>query len=167
MFGSKSSKKKKRVTYIDSLIAQGTEIQGNIIFKGNLHIDGKVIGDIIADNDENSALILSEEGFIEGEIRVPSVILNGELRGDVHSNHHIELAPKARIHGNVYYNLIEMEIGAEVNGSLVHTDPQHIPIDTASSIKSPTHQRKTATRKSVEKMVDNKITDAVLETEAK
>jgi cytoskeletal protein CcmA (bactofilin family) len=43
------------------------------------------------------------------------------VTGDVHAVEHVELAPQARIRGDVYYNLIEMAIGAEVNGSLVHT----------------------------------------------
>ena len=48
------------------------------------------------------------------------MILNGSVQGDVYASEHIELAPNARITGNVYYNLIEMAMGAEVNGNLVH-----------------------------------------------
>ena len=49
------------------------------------------------------------------------VVLNGVVIGDVHGGEHVELASKARVAGNVYYNLIEMAVGAEVNGKLVHT----------------------------------------------
>jgi cytoskeletal protein CcmA (bactofilin family) len=51
---------------------------------------------------------------------VHNIVLNGEVLGDVHAFEHIELAAAARVTGNVYYNLIEMAMGAEVNGSLVH-----------------------------------------------
>jgi cytoskeletal protein CcmA (bactofilin family) len=51
---------------------------------------------------------------------VPIVILNGTVTGDVRSEEHIELAAKARVDGDVYYKLIEMSMGAAVNGSLVH-----------------------------------------------
>jgi cytoskeletal protein CcmA (bactofilin family) len=68
-------------------------------------------------------LQLSDHGRIEGEVNVPYVVLNGEVRGDVHSSAHVELLSKAQVTGNVYYNLIEMAIGAEVNGKLVHTLP--------------------------------------------
>ena len=34
----------------------------------------------------------------------------------------MERAPKARVSGNVYYTLVEMAVGAEVNGSLKHVD---------------------------------------------
>ncbi len=56
----------------------------------------------------------------EGEIHAPSVIINGAVEGNVHSTKHLELASKARVQGNVYYTLVEMAAGAEVNGSLAH-----------------------------------------------
>ena len=116
MFG-----RRKRERMVDSLIGHATEIKGDIIFSGGLHIDGTVRGNISAVEGSDSVLTLSEQGVIEGDIRVPDIILNGRISGDVYGSQHIELAPNARINGNVYYNLIEMAIGAEVNGSLVHT----------------------------------------------
>jgi len=113
--------KKKKVTQIDSLIGQDTEISGDVSFSGGLHIDGKVKGNVVSEEDTISVLTLSEQGVIEGEVRVPNMILNGTVTGNVYATEHIELAPKARITGDVYYGLIEMTIGAEVNGSLVHT----------------------------------------------
>jgi|TARA_B110000046_G_scaffold182449_1_gene216479 cytoskeletal protein CcmA (bactofilin family) len=118
MFGNR---KKRRVTRIDTLIAQDSEIQGDIRFTGGLHIDGTIKGNVIAENDGSSMLSLSECGTIEGEVTVPYVILNGAVMGDVHSSEHVELASMTRVTGNVYYNLLEMSIGAEVNGKLVHS----------------------------------------------
>jgi len=83
-------------------------------------VDGVIQGNVIAEGEGRSVLILSEHGRIEGEVRVPQVVLNGTVIGDVHASERIELASKARVTGNVYYSLIEMAIGAEVNGSLVH-----------------------------------------------
>lgn len=112
--------RKQKTTRIDTLIGQQTEVTGDIKFTGGLHIDGTIKGNVIAENDGRSMLSLSEQGTIEGEINVPYVILNGVVIGDVHGGAHVELSSKARITGNVYYNLIEMAIGAEVNGKLVH-----------------------------------------------
>ena len=110
---------KRKVTRIDSLIGQNTEVRGDIIFRGGLHIDGKVEGNITALEDSDSVLTLSEQGSVKGEVRVPNVILNGKVTGNVYASEHVELALNARIVGNVYYNLIEMAMGAEVNGSLI------------------------------------------------
>ena len=118
MLGNAKKRKAKR---IDTLVGQHTEIQGDIRFTGGLHVDGTIKGNVIAENDGRSMLSLSECGTIEGEVSVPYVIINGVVIGDVHCSEHVELASKARVTGNVYYNLIEMAIGAEVNGKLEHS----------------------------------------------
>lgn len=115
-----NNKKKRKTSRIDTLVGQHTTVQGDVGFTGGLHVEGVIKGNVYADNDGMSMLQLSEHGRIEGEVNVPYVVLNGEVRGDVHSGSHIELLSKARVTGNVYYNLIEMAIGAEVNGKLVH-----------------------------------------------
>ena len=63
---------------------------------------------------------VSEKGRVVGEIRAPSVVVNGKVYGDIHSDKHVELAAKAEVKGNVYYNLIEMVMGSKVDGNLVH-----------------------------------------------
>ena len=113
--------RKRKVTRIDSLIGQQTEIKGEIVFSGGLHIDGSIEGKITAVENSGAVLTLSEQGTIKGDVRVPNVILNGKVIGNVYADEHIELALNARVIGNVYYNLIEMAMGAEVNGSLIHT----------------------------------------------
>ena len=115
-FGKKNNRQNSQ---IDSLIGNGTELRGDVHFRDGLHIDGVVKGNVVAEGD-NSMLTMSEQGRIEGEVRVHNLVLNGEVVGDVHASNHIELAPAARVTGNVYYNLIEMAMGAEVNGNLVH-----------------------------------------------
>jgi len=117
MFGKKSNFSSAR---IDTLIGQGTEITGDLIFAGGLHVDGRINGNVAAEEGSSSILILSEFGHIEGDVRVPNIVINGKIVGDVHGSTRVELAPKSRIKGSVYYNLIEMAIGAEVNGALVH-----------------------------------------------
>lgn len=113
-------KSKSASTKVDTIIGQQTRIEGDIHFTGGLHVDGRVKGGVIAEADSNSVLTVSEHGSIEGDVRVPTVILNGSVTGDVRSGERIELAAKARVDGDVYYNLIEMAMGAAVNGSLVH-----------------------------------------------
>jgi cytoskeletal protein CcmA (bactofilin family) len=113
-------KSKGASTKVDTIIGQQTRIEGDIHFSGGLHIDGRVKGGVIAEADSTSVLTVSEHGSIEGDVRVPTVILNGRVTGDVRSAERIELAAKARVDGDVYYNLIEMAMGAAVNGGLVH-----------------------------------------------
>jgi len=105
---------------VDTIIGQQTRIEGDVHFSGGLHVDGRIKGNIIAADGSASVLTVSEHGDIEGNVQVPTVILNGTVTGDVHSEEHIELAARAKVNGDVYYQLIEMAMGAAVNGSLVH-----------------------------------------------
>jgi cytoskeletal protein CcmA (bactofilin family) len=114
------NKKKRIPTKVDSLIGHRTLILGDIQFTGRLHIDGTVKGNVESEDDESSMLTVSDRGTIEGEVKVPFVILNGIVNGDVYAVQHVELAAHAKVQGNVYYTLIEMAMGAEVNGQLVH-----------------------------------------------
>lgn len=113
--------KSKKTTRMDTLVGPQSEVTGDIKFTGGLHVEGTIKGNVMAENDGRSLVQLSESGTIEGEVKAPFVVLNGVVIGDVHGGEHVELASKARVAGNVYYNLIEMAVGAEVNGKLVHT----------------------------------------------
>jgi cytoskeletal protein CcmA (bactofilin family) len=105
---------------VDTLIGKQTEILGDIRFSGGLHVDGAVKGKVLTTGEKASSLSVSENGAIEGDVRVPHIVLNGTVVGDVHAAEKITIAAKARVTGNVYYKIIEMEAGAQINGQLVH-----------------------------------------------
>lgn len=104
----------------DTLISSQTNINGDIHFSGGLHIDGEVHGAVVAEPDSKAVVRVSDHGVVEGEVRAPHVIINGRVDGDVYSSEHVELAANAIVNGTVHYQLIEMVMGAQVNGSLVH-----------------------------------------------
>jgi len=115
----KKNKKGARHSY-DTLISSQSSITGDIHFSGGLHIDGKIYGSVVAEPDSEAVVRISDHGLIEGEVRAPHVIINGRVDGDVFSSEHVELAANAVVNGTVHYKLIEMVMGAQVNGSLVH-----------------------------------------------
>jgi cytoskeletal protein CcmA (bactofilin family) len=119
MWGKEKKTRASKDT-LDTLIGEQTELRGDTHFTGHLHVDGRIRGNVTADPEGGSLLTLSENGSIEGEVKVPNIILNGQVVGDVHAAESIELASKARVQGNVYYRMIEMAMGAAVNGNLVH-----------------------------------------------
>ncbi len=114
------NRKQRRHTVVDTLVGGNTKINGDLNFEGGCHVDGTVNGNVSADTESNSALSVSEDANIKGGVTVPYVVLHGIVRGDVFASKRVELGPTARVIGNVYYNLIEMAIGAEINGKLVH-----------------------------------------------
>jgi cytoskeletal protein CcmA (bactofilin family) len=129
MFG----RKKRRHSVIDTLVGPNSRVNGDLFFKGGCHVDGTIKGNVSADSDSDSALSISEDAIVEGGVTVPYVVLNGIVRGDVFAHQRVELGPTARVIGNVYYNLIEMAIGAEINGKLVHQPDGQVPLRTRTN----------------------------------
>jgi len=109
---------KKAQPPIKSLIAQGSRIDGNLSFMDGLRVDGEVVGDIRANAEQSSILVISEAAIVQGEIHADHVIVNGTVRGPIYAKDLLELQPKARIEGDVYYKAIEMHLGAVIAGQL-------------------------------------------------
>ncbi|NNF41028.1 MAG: polymer-forming cytoskeletal protein [Woeseiaceae bacterium] len=124
MFG----KKQRKHTVVETLVGANTKLNGDLHFQGGCHIDGTINGNVMADPDSESALSISDSGNVDGGVTVPYVVLNGIVRGDLFASQRVELGPTARVIGNVYYNLIEMAIGAEINGKLVHQPEGQVPL---------------------------------------
>ena len=133
MFG----KSKFKSTRIDTLVGKDTIVKGDIHYAGGLHVEGRVKGNLVSEASEKTVLVVSENGYVEGDIKGPVIILNGRVDGNVYSSNNLELAKCAKINGNVYYNLLEMEVGAEVNGSLIHQSAAQ----TAAKTKPQTAQK--------------------------
>jgi cytoskeletal protein CcmA (bactofilin family) len=116
-------------------------VHGDIEFAGGFHVDGYVKGNVTA-GDARAVLSISERGCIEGSVVAPQVLLNGTVRGDVWASERLELGAKARVVGNVHYKVIEMAVGAEVNGKLIH-ESENGALGNAAS--RPHMQARTAT----------------------
>jgi len=105
-----------------TLIAAGTEIIGNLNFSHQLYINGRVEGDISTAEGSDATVVISATGSVKGDIRVANVVISGHVEGDVFAAGRVELAAKAQVRGNVHYRLMEMQLGALVDGQLLHHD---------------------------------------------
>ena len=103
---------------IRSLIGEGTVVNGELKFAEGLRIDGQIEGDVVAQEGTSSLLVISESARIRGKVIASHVIINGQVLGPVDSSELLELQPKARVVGNVYYQSLEMHQGATINGEL-------------------------------------------------
>jgi len=119
MFGKKHSKPQNR---IDSLIGAGTTIEGDLNFSGGMRIDGQVNGNIIAAQDKPSTLVLSEHARVNGEVNVTHLVVNGTISGSVSASEYLELQSKAKVSGDVHYKTLEIQLGAIVEGRLLHSN---------------------------------------------
>lgn len=108
----------KKQPSIRSLIGEGTVVQGTLRFSDGLRIDGEVQGDVVANLNDTSILVISEKAKVTGTVKAGHVIINGTVIGPVESNHLLELQPKALIQGDVRYESLEMHQGATIEGAL-------------------------------------------------
>lgn len=138
MFDALGKKSEKPCNTIDTLIGLKTDLKGDISFSGGLRIDGKVKGNITAKPDDaNSLLVLSEHAVVIGNVTVPHMVINGVIKGHVRASERIELQSKADITGDVTYKLLEMALGASINGSLIREEKDKAavtPLKTVSAV---------------------------------
>ncbi len=117
MFNRKHGKPPNR---IDTLIGAGSVIQGNISFSGGMRIDGEVNGNVVAIPGKPSTLVLSEQGCVNGDVSVTHLVVNGSICGTVTASEFLELHAKARVTGDVNYKILEIQVGAVLEGRLIN-----------------------------------------------
>jgi cytoskeletal protein CcmA (bactofilin family) len=123
MFGNKTKHNELLRAKINTLVGEGTTVDGVINFEGGLHVVGVINGGAVSDDDD-SLLIISENALIKGDIKVNHLIVNGQIDGNVYASGKVELFDKAHINGDVYYSLLELPVGAEVNGKLIRIESE-------------------------------------------
>ena len=124
MFGGKGNKPQNR---IDSLIGEGTAVEGDVLFVGGLRIDGRVKGNVRCSDEQSGTLVLSEKARVDGEIHVSHAVINGTVVGPVFASEYVELQAKSNVNGDVHYKTLEIHLGAIVQGRLVHQDEAQAP----------------------------------------
>lgn len=95
-----------------SVLGADISINGDIAATEDLHVDGKVEGDISC-----ATLVQGESGEVTGAIRAESARISGLVRGSVTARELVVLKT-ARIHGDVHYDTLTIEQGALVDGRL-------------------------------------------------
>ena len=114
------SKKKRENSPIATLIGAGTTVTGDLVFRGGLHLSGRIVGDVHGEAGAGSSLTIGVDGVIEGSVQVDELVLNGTVRGDVIARERVELGNTAQVDGNVSYTVLQMAAGARVNGRMIH-----------------------------------------------
>ena len=116
MFSRKQSSK----ATIDTLIGAKTRINGDVEFTGGFHLDGYIAGNVKGVPGASTHMCVGEQGCVEGSVAALNIVLNGIVKGDVDAAGRLKLGSKARVDGNVHYAVIEMAVGAQINGKLIH-----------------------------------------------
>lgn len=97
---------------LNALLGRGSEFDGKLTFEGTVRIDGKFTGTIIT----NDILVVGEGAKIEAEISCGTLIVHGEVNGNVRAKNLVELHQPARVRGNVETPSLMVEKGVMFEG---------------------------------------------------
>lgn len=103
---------------IRTLVGDSTVLRGELRFADGLRIDGEIQGDVVAEPEAGSLVVISEKARVHGKVKAAHVIINGSVCGPVTSTEMLELQPKASVVGDVQYEVLEMHPGATIDGEL-------------------------------------------------
>ena len=101
-----------------TIIGKSTRITGDVAFSDSLHLDGEIHGNILGEGD-NSTLTVSDQARIRGDVRLDNIIVNGRIEGNIHAEERVELTKNGVIIGKIEYSLLEMAMGASVEGEMI------------------------------------------------
>lgn len=97
---------------LTALIDEGSEIEGKYTFSGTVMLNGKFQGEIAS----TDTLIIGERGVVNATVRVGTMVINGELVGNVEATERIELKGKARVFGDLEAPVVVVEEGVLFEG---------------------------------------------------
>ena len=126
MFGRKKTKKPHGV--LNTFIDDGTEIEGKYVCSGTVMIDAKLRGEITA----KDTLVIGPQGVVHAAVQASTVIIRGEVIGNVTASQRVELGSGARVTGDVEAPVIAMEAGAMLDGTLRMTKAR--PVETTLAL---------------------------------
>ncbi len=96
-----------------NIIRNGTEIHGDIICKGDIRIDGKLIGNLKSEGK----VVVGENGLVEGTIQCAYATLSGGMKVSISVNELLTLKSTANLVGEITTNKLQIEPGANFSGS--------------------------------------------------
>ena len=140
MFGDRKSPRSAHGGAVETLIGPHAVIRGDVVFTGGLYVEGVIHGKVCAEEGAKAVLTIADDGRVEGEVRAPCVVINGQMIGDVHAAERLELAANARVQGNLHYKVIEMAAGAMITGRLIHADAPLAQLTGPDSAAAPARE---------------------------
>ena len=119
-------------------IGENCTIDGDITFDKTIEIHGKITGTVkIAENCTTAMLVIKKNGIVEGDVYGDEVVIEGEVIGNVTGKKKITIKSSSFVSGNVYYDILDMNGGATVNGNLIRNkgkEPQKLENNSAVSL---------------------------------
>lgn len=124
-----------RTDDITTILGKGSEFEGKLQFEGTLRIEGVFSGEIHSD----SVLVVGEGAKVSAEVDVGTIVINGEVRGNVRAKTGVEIRQPGRLIGNVEAPSLTIEKGVIFEGNC---RMENFSTRTDSFLSSPDKEKK-------------------------
>jgi cytoskeletal protein CcmA (bactofilin family) len=104
---------------VDTMIGPGAEIKGQLKVRGTVYIDGKVEGDVQAEQ----GILMGPGGQVKGDLRARTVVVGGRVAGDCYAEERLELLNTASVKGDLKSACMVIGEGAYFEGAVAMTQP--------------------------------------------
>ncbi len=119
---------------LNALLGRGSEFDGKLTFEGTVRIDGKFTGTIIT----SDVLVVGEGAKVSAEITCGTIIVHGEVQGNVRAKNAVELHHPAKMRGNVESPSLMVEKGVIFEGQSKMENLDKSSSSKSSSVTAPT-----------------------------
>ena len=125
-----SKASKGSIDDIKAYFDEGIKLEGKLVFEGTARIDGQVTGEIIS----KDTVIIGEKAKIEAQVEVNTIIVSGEINGNITSKNLLHLKRTGRIYGDINTPSLIIEEGGTFEGSCsMSSSPPHAHSSTSTS----------------------------------
>lgn len=98
-----------------SSIPEQTVVTGDVIHDGDLAVHGSVTGTVVVRAGE---LVVEPTGRVRADLRAPTIVVRGQVRGGLSATERITIVPGARVEGSLTAPVIVIEEGARFDGDI-------------------------------------------------
>jgi cytoskeletal protein CcmA (bactofilin family) len=82
---------------LNALLGRGSEFEGKLTFEGTVRIDGRFSGTIVT----SDTLVVGEGASVSAEVRCGTIVIHGDVEGNIQAKQGVEIHPPARVRGNI------------------------------------------------------------------
>ena len=137
ILGGKSPDSFDKTSELNAFLGEGTKFDGSLSFEGTVRVEGTLKGNIFA----KDILIVGDNGKIEGEIEVDTIIITGYVKGNIRAARRVEISPPGKFYGKIETPTFVLHEGAVFEGNCSMEQIKHELTTTkfSSSSKETNH----------------------------
>ena len=103
---------------LNTMLGEGSTIDGDVSISKSLRVDGKINGNVIS----TDTVILGQGGRVEGSIREKHIMLAGQVKGNVSAEGKICMEGSAKVNGDIKAARLIVDEGAQFDGNCAMND---------------------------------------------